>query len=208
MAKYLKIAAVVACVLLLVSGMAFASPDPAYDFDSVTTDFTNGAWSLGFQFNVVSTPIEVTTLGFYDDLMNDLTESHEVGIWDAGGNLLCSATVNPGAELVSWFRWVGIDSVVLPVADGYRIAATTGSENYTWDPTNIGWYAPIQYVGDRYVQSNVLAYPVDGPSGTAAYGFFGPNFNARVVPEPGTISALGLMAGGLLAPLFRKLRKG
>ena len=62
---------------------AKADSVPAIDFNSILPgyDFTNGSWSLGWEFNV-NQPITVTSLGFYDDLKNDLIESNFRTIFD------------------------------------------------------------------------------------------------------------------------------
>jgi len=205
MAKYWRVLSLAAVVLVLACGMAMANPDPAVDFDSVNYDFTNGTWSLGWEFNVLS-PVTVTTLGFYDDLMNGLTENHDVGIWDPSGSLLVSGTVTPGSPLVGWFRWTAVPLTTLAVGDGYRIAATTGSENYTWEPNGLTVVPQIELVQSRETSSSTLVYPENTD---VQYGIFGPNFNiVKPVPEPASVAALGLMASGLLAPLYRRLRKG
>lgn len=147
----------------------------------------------------------VNSLGFYDDLKNDLTESHDVGIYDSLGNLLVSGTVMPGAPLISWFRWTAVAPTLLPVGNGYRIAATTGGENYTWNPTGFVTDPAITFVADRYTSSAVLVFPANGPNGVN--GWLGPNFSGDVfegqVPEPGTYAMIGI---GLAAGIARLRR--
>ena len=169
----------------------------AADFTSPTVDSTNGSWSLGFEFNV-NIPFVVTELGFYDDFQNDLTQSHDVGIYNAGGTLLVSGTISPGDPLVSWFRWTSVTPTLLPVGNGYRIAGVTGAENYTWSPTGFTTDPSITFVADRYTSSATLVFPADGPVGVN--GFFGPNFAGNPVPEPGTFA---LLAAGLIAGIGR-----
>jgi hypothetical protein len=89
----------------LVALMAAPSPASlAIDFSDVYTskNFTNNDWSLGFEFTVNS-PVFVTQLGFYDDWQNGLTETHDVGIYDAAQNLLVSTTVSPSDPLTAFF---------------------------------------------------------------------------------------------------------
>jgi hypothetical protein len=149
----------------------------AVDFTSPTENFTNGAWSLGFEFTT-NTAVTVTALGFFDGGQDGLAESHDVGIFDGVGNLLVSGTVTNGSALDGWFRYVWVTPTVLPAGAMYRIAAATGSENYTWDPTDFTVNPSITYIGDRYVASTTLAFPTEGPSEAA--GYFGPNFKLTV----------------------------
>lgn len=204
--KLSMVAAGAGIIALGTTGAANAaaiSGTPAIDFSSPTTDFTNGAWSLGFKFSTNKT-IKVESLGFYDDLKNDLTESHDVGIYDNSGNLLVSGTVNPGDLLDGWFRYTSVASTVLQAGKTYFIAATTGSENYTWNPNGFTVAPFINFLEDKYVVSNVLAFPVNGPSGFN--GFFGPNFTAAPVPEPFTMLGVAT-AMGFGATFKRKLAK-
>ncbi|HHD64878.1 MAG TPA: hypothetical protein ENK96_11095 [Desulfobulbaceae bacterium] len=63
------------CAVTLVFGMVGSAGASAIDFTDVTTNFTNGSWSLGFEFTT-NEDIYVTSLGFYDDYRDGLTESH------------------------------------------------------------------------------------------------------------------------------------
>jgi len=186
-------------VVLALAGAGSASA-AAIDFTSPTVDFTNGQWSLGFEFNV-TTAYNVTALGFYDDLQNGLTESHDVGIYDSAGNLLISGTVAPGDSLVGWFRYVSVTPYLLPVGTGYRIAAATGGENYTWQPNGFTTDPAITFVTDRWVGSATLVFPNGGSDGIT--GYFGPNFDGEPVPEP---SSLVLLGAGLLG-FAKRLRR-
>lgn len=196
--------------LLLLSALliseSFAAP-LALDFTTPLIDFTNDTWSMGYEFDVLR-PVTVSGLGFYDDLKNGLTETHDVGIFDSAGNLLISGTVTNSDPLVSWFRFTSVTPTVLGVATGYRIAAVTGSENFTWDPTGLVIDPRISFVQDRFVQSTTLVYPTGGPMGVT--GWFGPNFmistSPGVVPEPSTWMMAGMGVVGVIA-LRRFIRR-
>jgi hypothetical protein len=195
------IAIVLATYILGVAINAYATP--AVDFSSVTTDFTNGSWSIGFEFNVL-TPITVTQLGFYDDLKNGFTQSHEVGIFNANANLLVSTTVTNSDPIIGFFRWHDISPIVLQVGNDYRIAGVTGSENYTWEPNGLIIVSQIAFIQSRETKSSTLVYPTNLD---VHYGIFGPNFQIETsqVPEPVTILLLGFGLVGLAgARRFRK----
>ena len=187
------------------------------DFTNVTTNYNNGAWSLGWSFNVLN-PFTVSQLGFYDDLTNGLTESHEVGLWDPFGSLIASATVpaGTGSTLMGFFRMVNIAPITLAVGSDYRIAATTGGENYTYSPLNFSTYADLQFVRSQYIRSSTLRYPTNSDAGIA---YFGANLGigevatlqeipdeilTSTVPEPMSVLLVGT---GLLGVAFVRRKK-
>lgn len=167
-----------------------------------STAVNTGTFSVGFEFDVL-TPIEVTALGFYDDLGDGLTESHAVGIYDSSGTLLVSGTVAPGDPLVDGFRYASIASYLLAVGTGYRIAAVTGSDPYAYNPNSFVVDPSITFVRSRYSASATLVFPTETDGLT---GYFGPNFllEPQSVPEPATLLLVGL---GLGAAARRRLRR-
>lgn len=188
----------------------------AVNFSAPTTNFTNGSWSLGFQFTTKKA-VNVTSLGFYDDFQNGLTQTHDVGIFDNIGNLLVQGTVKPGDPLDGFFRYTSVQSTALKAGGTFFIAAVTGSESYTFNPTGFSVNPNIAFVSSAFRFSNTLVFPgtIPGslPTGVNSstqnsdsnLGYFGPNFQAEevvAVPTPALLP--GLIGLGLGAWRKRK----
>lgn len=183
---------------------ANAASFTAVDFSTPTIDTTNGAWSLGFQFTTNKT-INVTALAFYDDLKNDLTQTHEVGIFDNIGNLLVQGTVKPGDALDGFFRYTSVQSTQLRAGGTFFIAAATRAENYTYNPNGFLVDPNITFQSSAFRLSDTLVFPGTVPGGTPIavsstlqtsdgnQGYLGPNFRAdavTAVPTPALLPGL------------------
>lgn len=198
------------CFTLIIQSItpANAASFTAVDFSASTIDTTNGAWSLGFQFTTHKA-VNITALGFYDDLKNDLTQTHDVGIFDDIGNLLIKGTVKPGDSLDGFFRYTAVQTTQLQAGRTFFIAATTGSENYTFNPTGFSVNPNITFMSSAFRLSNTLLFPGAAPSNIqtsdANKGYFGPNFKADEVTAVPTPTLLpGLIGFGLGAWRRRK----
>jgi hypothetical protein len=115
--------------------------DPAVSFTGVTTNFTDGAWSLGWEFSS-NTSINVTALGFYDAILTggsvglgNCTGCGEVGIYDSTGTLLVSGLVNTSGAEVGDFFYVWVPTTLLGAGQNYYVAAETGNADDTWNST-------------------------------------------------------------------------
>jgi len=181
--------------------VADANAGPAITSYVPGTDFTNAAWSLGWEFQVGSGAITVTDLGVYDDFANDFTESHEVGIYDLSGTLLVSGTVNPGDILSGFFRYTSVAPTNLAANTNYIVTAATRSENYGFFPSLITFDPAISYVRDRFQFSNTLVFPSNSTGFAAGEGIYGGTFgfipSVTAVPEPSSMVMLGLGALGM-----------
>lgn len=181
--------------LILAVGANYAQAGLAVDFANFMPDTTTntGNWCLGWSFTV-NQPVMVTGLGFFDDFQDDLTQSHDVAIYDAQQQIVIAGQVAPGDPLVSWWRWTDVAPTTLAPGIQYEIVAVVGSENYTWDPAGFVADPRVNYVVDAYYTpaGGVLAYP---NASDGVVGFFGPNFSMDIIPAPG---ALALLVPGLM----------
>jgi len=138
---------------------------------------TNG--TIGWTF-MLSEPLTLAGLAWYDDNTNGLNYAHEIGIWlyDAGSNrwsydvtnapLVLSATVPAGTNAVlnSGFRVVEFESPTNLALGFYIVAGTWYSEN----PDVVKWVRALFPRDPRII----IGEPVQGAEGW----FFG-------MPDPG-----------------------
>ena len=185
------------------AGTAIMFVPNALGVEDNAADTGAGSYSLGYEFSV-SSPITVTSLGFFNDPsfdpsvpFNSVTlnptptgtyiyvDSHAVGIYALNGTLpLLSGTVTaasaPDGDFLYTSALTGVP--VLP-AGTYIIAGVTGSADpyvydvQTSDGLNYGFTtgSGISYVQDEYAVSSVLTNPSSTDTGSEP-GFFGPNF--------------------------------
>lgn len=203
------------CFLAVLVSLAMVFPPglladvPAVSFTGVTTNYTDGSWSLGFEFST-NTAVNVTALGFYDAAQTDgsvglgtCSGCGEVGIYNSTGTLLVSGQATTSGTLVGDFYYVPVATTLLAAGQDYYAVAETGNADYTYFTTGFGVDPNINFIQDAFVSSTTLAFPTSSDGYTAADGgaWFGANFeesgsSSTTVPEPGSLSLLG---SGLLA---------
>ena len=170
------------------------------------TAIGGGPADVGWEFSV-NRQLLVTALGFWDpSALTPLRAKHEVGIWDLGGNLLADGTVLTDSPFTGPFRYVNVSPVVLHAGQTYRIAAFLPAFRLLSD-------ADLFQLGNITIGANPAITVVRGVSSfsgqgfvfpTAAFGgngIFGPDFQAVLLPEPATLTLLGL---GLIAFAARR----
>lgn len=201
-------------MILLVGLLASASLLSAGTLGVATSNdnvFVNtGTWTLGYSF-LVNSPITVTGLGVFDDNSDGLNVSHDVGLWDANGNLLASTTVGAGtvAPLNGFYRMASISGVSLTAGNIYYVGSVNGIDNDGWlqDPSSLVAAPEITYLSRQFEFSGGgLVFP--DLAGSGSTGYFGGNFEfgTSTVPEPGSLLMLGsgvLAAAGAFRRKFR-----
>ena len=106
--------------------------------------------NVGFEFSTTRS-ISITDLGFFDQGVDGLAESHEVGIWRVSDqSLLVSGTVASGttAPLDGDYRYVAVAPTVL-AAGNYIVSVVTTGDAWLTNlvaPTVSG---PLTYVSGR-----------------------------------------------------------
>jgi len=169
-----------------------------------------GTWTLGYSF-LVNSAITVTGLGVFDDNSDGLNVSHDVGLWDANGNLLASTTVGAGtvAPLNGFYRMASISGVSLTAGNIYYVGSVNGIDNDGWlqDPSSLVAAPEITYLSRQYEFSGGgLVFP--DLVGSGSTGYFGGNFEfgTSTVPEPGSLLMLGSGVLAVAGAFRRKFR--
>lgn len=168
-----------------------------------TNDQFVGSAVVGFSFHANSA-ISVTGLGAYS--ISGFAQGQQVGLWDAGGSLLASATV-AATNLTGQFVFQPIAPVLLSAGQDYTIAQLLQAPPFfsvLIFPTGLATAAQISILEGASSVSQTLVKPAPNQITT----FFGPNFEFDPVavtetPEPATWALLG--AGLLALPMRRRL---
>jgi hypothetical protein len=209
MRKFL-LAAFAAVGLFVLAAAAQAGVTPAITFDNSTgLGLSNAPFTLGWSFSTNKT-VTVSSLGVFDSGLDGLNDSYQVGLFDSGGNLLTSTTVESGTvdPLVNQFRYASTASVTLAAGGTYSIGALylTGDDGIVaapggfGDPVNFGVNPAITFLDAGYGFGNTLVAPQNGGGGE---GYFGPNFLAAAVPELSTWAMMIIGFGGVALQIRR-----
>jgi hypothetical protein len=183
---------------------------PAISIGSTGTDGSSAA-TRGWSFTL-GNEINVTALGFYDNQLNGLVDSHQVGIWDVSGTLLVTGTVSSGtlSPLTSQFRYTTTLSGTTDLLPGdYRLGGL-GTLN---DQSRRGVLVSdtttasgVTYIGSLSNGNAGTFSDPTTPTTDLGYdvGYFGPNFQFTpvAVPEPGPLGILAV--AGLCMGLLRR----
>jgi hypothetical protein len=158
----------------------------AHATDAITlgtgyTNFTNGPWTLGFEFSPVSN-ISVTSLGDYFPAGAAATGS--VGLWTASGTLLASASVSTPGAVADGYVFTAITPVALTAGQDYIVGGTTNGADYAvYYSKGFGVAAGINYIVHIESSGNSLTFPQDKYT---SFDDFGGNFQFGGVPETST----------------------
>jgi hypothetical protein len=208
-ARRLSLAAVAVFAFAVLPTRPIAAQTPVLSF-SLDGGFTDGfTGTLGWQFTANST-VDLTAFGFYNN-GGPITTSHEVGLWDLGGNLLASGTVGPTGTgtTIDFFDYSPTTPFTLQAGTSYVIGtALTRSDFFYYDPSSITTVPGISFVQSQFDTNGAaaLSFPQTAGDQGSGFGYFGPNFQVSAVPEPGAIGYLVGMAAMGGAALWAKRR--
>jgi len=165
---------------LLLCSVLFAAPawaGPAVSFAFFEQSGCGPNNVEGWEFHTTAA-ITVSALGVYDSSRNGLDFDIPVGLYDADCKLLTSVTIpaGTGAVLLNGYRYLGIDPVMLPADQTFRIGAVMHCMDFTPEfntLTNVSLDASLTAVQTRRIAfGSSLACPTQ----TSSLFSFAPNF--------------------------------
>lgn len=160
----------------------------------------NGGVTYGYDFTVNSGDFLVTGLGVYESLSRPLQVSHNVGLWNSGGGLLASTTVDSLDSVVASIsgtgQWRVSDIASLTLSAGtYYVGAsyTTSGEDNILTVAAASAVSGITYNSARFNFGAGLNFP-SNPFPTSLVGA---TVIGASVPVPATLALFGLGLAGL-----------
>ncbi len=193
-----------ACVLAL-AAVAPARADLAAVTLTSYGDYTNGGWTLGFEFSPTANNY-VTSLGSF--FPGGATDTHGVTIWNTSGTVLATTTVTGNGT--EGFDYTAITPLLLLAGTDYVIGATTLSDDYADESTTYTVASGINYIGHVETQTAGVT-PIFPGTNAGTYSDFGANFKftpaTAATPEPASLTMLGLGAVSLVGYGWRRKRK-
>lgn len=196
-ARALRLRGAAAVMAVLIAGPVTASAAPIAAWDAGAITAFCGGFTCGIRFQVTD-DLSLLALGGYELAF---TASAQVGIWDAGGTLLRSVTSTTADVLVGGYYYEAVIPLLLSSGSVYTVGLWT-DQAFATGPTP----SPTNVNPDLQLQTGVFRTFGTGfgfPDITDSRFFAGANFLSESavvpVPEPSTLSLMGLGIAGLAA---------
>ncbi|MEB3361459.1 MAG: hypothetical protein VKI42_04970 [Synechococcaceae cyanobacterium] len=197
--------------ILTTMGIPKALAIPAFTFKTPPSptgeSLTNPPFTLGWSFNVSpGKSFVVDALGAFDSNGDGLASSHDIGLWDGGGNLLASVlgVTGDSLPLVDNFRYKTLTSPVTLSGGTYYVGATwldgTDPNTFPGDILELNFVDGINFRQNQFVAGALLAFP--GASTGPSLAYYGPNVDFRPAPAP-----LPVLGAAAAFGYTRKLRR-
>jgi Domain of unknown function (DUF4082)/PEP-CTERM motif len=184
---------------------------------------TGGQLTIGAMFHTNS-GISIDALGL-GAFVGPITYDHAVGLWDSTGHLLASTIVTTSDPLVGHFQFHALASPVQLAAGvdfvvGAQNANPLGGAADPWANQlfNVAVDPRVTLVDTRVHDDLVLAFPerVTGFTSAPAFGglpaydsgTFSANFQISAVPEPSSLTLVGLGIASVMGFYWRRKSNG
>jgi hypothetical protein len=177
-----------AALSLAAASAAQAGGTPGVDFTAPGDGpIDNCCWTLGYEFQA-NQSTDVVALATWNSWSS--TAPAEVGLWDASGNLLASASVSSTSPTTGTAGWSYTDITPVALTPGatYTVGSFGTSANYTYDPSGFTVDPRITYVDNAFSSTDAFARPDQAEAGFT--GWLGGNVLLGGVPEPATWAML------------------
>ena len=168
--------------------------------------FTNGAWSLGFEFSP-TTNIYVTGLGSF--FPSGATDTHGVSLWNSSQSLLATTTVTGNGT--QGFDFTSIAPLELLAGQTYVVSGTTLSDPYIgFDLSNFLVGPDLNILGHQETPCGTVSPCYPSNFYGSSFADFGGDFTYSTTtptPEPSTLLMLGSGLMGLVGVVRRKFAR-